>query len=195
MSSKKPDNKPNPSHQTLHPLTSGVAKPVILKSRAGRLPYKNRVGDWAASQGLRDLVLSNSDSESSQTSFIHPSPVLVGRKKPKGLNMDAVLLAADNPAAANMRQNDMNRRMDDLFHGPGVAGAAGGVAGAAGGVGDSMDHRNYNLTAPENLGENPSWDEKYAFGKKGGSRKRTKKYTNKRKRKRQTRRKTFRKRK
>jgi hypothetical protein len=82
--------------------------------------------------------------------------------------------------------------MDESFHGPSAAG---------GGVADPMNLAHYNTHAPENLGDDPTWDTANAHrisgqqNRTGGSRKRTKKYTNKRKRKRQTRRKTFRKRK
>lgn len=192
MSSKKPAQQVQSTKNSgnLNAGTSGVVKPQT---------YRDRLTTWANGR-VTPLTVGYSGyiSPSSSTVDIPPKRLLQRDKRPPMLSLAALDLAAPDRVAAGIQQSNMEDLMNKSFHGPGVAGAAGGVAGAAG---NSMDHGNYDLTAPENLGDNLRWDEEnaprigYQQNSKGGSRKRTKKYTNKRKRKRQTRRKTFRKRK
>jgi hypothetical protein len=120
--------------------------------------------------------------------------------RPRALNLAQVAFAAPDRRAAYLRQMAMEEHMCQRF---------GDESGAAAGsVGDSMNLGNYDISAPENLGDNQQWDaehlplffaeqreqeERDRQGKRqGGSRKRTKKYTRKQRR---SRRKPFRKRK
>ena len=124
----------------------------------------------------------NGDAEKTQ------SPHKKQKGRPAPLNLDSVHLAAPDPRAANMAQQNGENRMKDPFARQ-----------------NNSDIGNmFNLSAPENFGDNPKFDEEEAhrWGKQfdGGrtkkrrnTRRRTRKYKSKRKQ--QTRKKTFRKRK